>query len=255
MLSDEDLERYSRQLLLADFSIDQQQRLAQSAVLLVGCGGLGSAVAPYLAAAGVGRLVLADGDRVELSNLQRQLLHENADMGQNKARSAAESIRRLAPRCDVKALPEHLEGVALDRVVGKVDLVADGSDNYPTRFALNRACIAHGRPLVSAAAVRGEGQLATFHPAAGGPCYRCLCPAAGALTALSCAESGVLGPVVGAIGCLQALEILKILSGWGDNLVGSVLTLDLRRWEQRRLQLKPRLGCPDCGCGQRAVPG
>jgi adenylyltransferase/sulfurtransferase len=246
MLSDDDLDRYSRQLLLPDFSIEQQERLRAAAVLVVGCGGLGSAVAPYLAAAGVGRLLLADGDRVERSNLQRQILHGEADIGRCKAESARDALLRLAPQCEISLYPGHLEGEALYAAVGSVDVVADGSDNYPTRFALNRACIAQGRPLVSAAAVRAEGQLATFHPAGGGPCYRCLYPEEGAHSALSCAQSGVLGPVVGAVGCLQAIEVLKLLTGWGETLRGTLLTVDLRHWEQRRLQLAPRQDCPDC---------
>lgn len=247
MLSDAALERYSRQLMLPDFDMDQQTKLAQSHVLIVGCGGLGSSLALYLAAAGVGQLTLADGDRVELSNLQRQILHGDADIGRPKADSARETLERLTPDCEVIALSAHLEGRALEAAVAGVDLVADGSDNYPTRFALNRSCVANGKALVSAAAVRGEGQLGTFHPAAGGGCYRCLYPNEGETAALSCNESGVLGPVVGALGTLQALEVLKVLSGWGNTLVGRLLTLDLKHWEQRVLQLAPRAGCPDCG--------
>lgn len=247
MLSDDDLERFSRQLLLPGFSFEEQQRLRDASVLVVGCGGLGSPLALYLAAAGVGRLRLADGDRVERSNLQRQILHGAADIGRDKAASAAASVARLAPDCAVTTLARRLEGDPLDDAVAAADLVADGSDNYPTRFALNRACIAHGRPLVSAAAIRGEGQLSTFHPAGGGPCYRCLYPEEGQRAALSCAESGVLGPVVGAIGALQALEVLKLLSGWGETLVGVLLSFDLRHWEQRRLRLSPRADCADCG--------
>lgn len=246
MLTDAALERYSRQLLLPDFSMEQQQMLAASTVLVVGCGGLGSSLSLYLAAAGVGELVLADGDRVELSNLQRQILHGDADIGRPKADSARETLERLTPDCAVTALQAHLAGDDLQSAVAECDLVADGSDNYPTRFALNRACIAHGKPMVSAAAVRGEGQLATFAPARGGPCYRCLYPEEGSDAALSCAESGVLGPVVGAIGALQALEVLKLLTGWGEPLVGRLLTLDLKHWEQRVLDVAPRPGCPDC---------
>lgn len=249
MLTDAALERYSRQLLLPDFELEQQERLANARVLVVGCGGLGSSLSLYLAAAGVGELILADGDRVELSNLQRQILHGDADIGRSKADSARETLERLTPDCDVTALQQRLAGDALEAAVDGCDLVADGSDNYPTRFALNRACIARGIPLVSAAAVRGEGQLTTFHPAAGGPCYRCLYPQEGADTALSCAESGVLGPVVGSLGALQALEVLKLLTGWGESLVGRVLMLDLKHWEQQTLAAAPRADCPDCGGG------
>ena len=250
MLSDAALERYSRQLMLPDFDVDQQQRLADAHVLVVGCGGLGSSLALYLAAAGVGCLTLADGDRVELSNLQRQVLHGDADIGRAKADSARETLERLTPDCEVIALSERLEGAALEDAVRDAAVVADGTDNYPTRFALNRYCIAHDRPLVSAAAVRGEGQLATFHPAAGGGCYRCLYPEEGAQAALSCSESGVMGPVVGAVGTLQALEVIKVLTGWGDTLTGRLLTLDLKSWEQRVLRLERRPDCPDCSSSQ-----
>lgn len=252
MLTDRALERYSRQLMLPDFDLQQQQKLGDSTVLIVGCGGLGSSLALYLAAAGVGRLLLADGDRVELSNLQRQILHGDADIGRAKAESARQALERLTPDCEALALSQRLEGDELLAAVAEADIVADGSDNYPTRFALNRACIAAQRPLVSAAAVRGEGQLSTFFPAAGGPCYRCLYPQEGADSALSCSESGVLGPVVGAMGTLQALEVLKVLTGWGDSLAGRLLILDLKHWEQRMLSLAPRTDCPDCGLLQSA---
>ncbi len=246
MLSDEDLERYSRQLMLPDFSLDQQERLTQARVLMVGCGGLGSPVAAYLAAAGVGTLVLADGDVVELSNLSRQVLHGEGDIGLRKVESAAAYIRARYPRCKVETIPARLQGALLQETAGSVDLVADGSDNYPTRFALNRACIAQGIPMISAAAVRSEGQLASFYPAEGTGCYRCLYPEVGADTALSCRESGVMGPVVGVVGTLQALEILKVLSGWGEALLGRVLYLDLRTYGQHVLTVPRREGCPDC---------
>jgi molybdopterin/thiamine biosynthesis adenylyltransferase len=247
MLTDSALERYSRQLLLADFDLPQQERLAQAHVLIVGCGGLGSSLALYLAAAGIGRITLADGDRVELSNLQRQVLHGDADIGRSKADSARETLERLTPDCEVIALSQRLEGEELDEVVAGADVVADGTDNYPTRFALNRACVAHAKPLVSAAAVRGEGQLGTFYPAGGGACYRCLYPQEGDDNALSCSESGVMGPVVGALGTLQALEVLKLLTGWGSTLVGRLLVADLKHWDLRILTLERRAGCPDCG--------
>lgn len=247
MLSDADLERYSRQLLLPDFEIEQQERLANARVLLVGCGGLGSPLAIYLAAAGVGELVLADGDRVERSNLPRQILHGEADVGRLKTESAAAFLGAHYPGTQVRVLDEHLAGEAVDTAAAAVDLVADASDNYPTRFALNRACIAAATPLVSAAVARGEGQLASFAVAAGTACYRCLYPQAGAETALSCRESGVLGPAVGVLGTLQALEVLKVLTRWGPSLSGRVLFLDLYAYTQRLLELPRRPGCPDCG--------
>jgi adenylyltransferase/sulfurtransferase len=246
MLTDAELERFSRQLLLPDFSIEMQERLAAARVLIVGCGGLGSPLALYLAAAGVGELQLADGDRVEPSNLHRQVLFGERDLGRNKATAAAAALARRSPSTRVLAWEQALSGEALGQAVAGVDLVADGTDNYPTRYALNRACIAQEKPLVSAAAARSEGQLATYHVKRGSACYRCVHPGEGGDTALSCRENGVLGPVVATVGSLQALEVIKVLTGWGDALIGRMLFLDLRRYEQRIVQLLPRPDCVDC---------
>ena len=246
MLSDEQLLRYNRQILLHDFDIAGQERLQQSTVLVVGLGGLGCPAALYLAAAGVGRLVLADGDDVELSNLQRQIGHGDADIGVNKAASVAATIAALNPGTAVEVVPQRLEEEQLPGLLKGVDLVLDATDNYPVRYALNRACIAAALPLVSAAAVRSEGQLSVFDPARGGPCYRCMYPEEGSDTALSCSESGVLAPVVGVLGSLQAMEALKVLSGFGEPLLGKLLLLDLRSMDIRRLALRPRDDCPDC---------
>ncbi|EED33906.1 adenylyltransferase [gamma proteobacterium NOR5-3] len=247
MLSDRELEQYSRQLMLPDFRLEYQERLRASWVLVVGCGGLGSPLAIYLAAAGVGRLILADGDTVERTNLHRQILHGEADIGRSKAASAAALIGAHYPDCRVSQFTEKLQGEALNQAVASVNLVADGTDNYPTRFALNRACIRARKPLVSAAAARSEGQLATFDVAGGGACYRCLYPQEGANAALSCRDNGVLGPVVGVLGTLQALEVIKVLTGWGDSLRSRVLMMDLRSYEQNIVQIARRPDCPDCG--------
>ncbi len=247
MLTDRQLLRYNRQLLLNDFDVAGQERLLDSTVLVVGLGGLGCPAALYLAAAGVGRLLLADGDDVELSNLQRQIAHGEADIGANKAASAAAAIAALNPDTGTEVLPMMLEGEELIRQVARVDLVIDATDNYPARFALNRACIGAGIPLVSAAAVRVEGQLAVFDPLRGGGCYRCLYPETGATTALSCSESGVLAPLVGALGSLQSMEALKLLAGYGEPLRGALLLVDLRSMDIRKLALPRRKGCPDCG--------
>jgi molybdopterin-synthase adenylyltransferase len=246
MLTDEQLMRYNRQILMNDFDVEGQQRLVQSTVLIVGLGGLGNPAALYLAAAGVGRLILADGDTVEWSNLQRQIAHTEGDVGSNKARSVAASIAAINSDIRVDLVEHMLDEITLPALLAGVDLVVDASDNYPTRFALNRACIAQKIPLVSAAAVRGEGQLAVFDPAQGGPCYRCLYPVEGAATALSCSESGVLAPVVGVLGSMQAMEAIKCLTGYGETLRGKILMLDLARMDVRQLQLAPRKDCPDC---------
>ncbi len=245
-LSDDELLRYSRQLILPGFELEHQERLKASSVLVVGCGGLGSPLALYLAAAGIGRLVLADGDDVDVSNLHRQILYGEGDIGQPKASSAAQHLNAQY-HCAVDVLPGYLEAKALEHGVAAVDLVADATDNFPTRYALNRACLRSATPLVSAAAVRTEGQLATFHAASDGPCYRCLYPREGEASALSCRESGVLGPVVGVLGSLQALEVIRVLTGWGESLQGRLLLMDLAGHEQRLLTVGRRPDCPDCG--------
>ena len=247
MLSDEQLLRYNRQIMLHDFDVAGQERLLQATVLVVGLGGLGCPAALYLAASGVGRLLLADGDRVELGNLQRQIAHGNADIGINKAASVAAAIGALNPGVELEVIPQQLTEEALPALMSRVDLVVDATDNYPVRFALNRACIAAAVPLVSAAAVRSEGQITVFDPTRGGPCYRCLYPLTGEDTALSCSESGVLAPVVGILGSMQALEALKVLAGFGEPLLGKLLLLDLRNMDIRKLSLPVRPDCPDCG--------
>lgn len=246
MLTDAQLLRYSRQILLHDFDIAGQERLQQSCVLVVGLGGLGCPAALYLAAAGVGELVLVDGDEVELSNLQRQIAHTGADIGTNKARSAAAAIAALNPDVKLDVIEQPLIESAMPELLRRVDLVLDATDNYPVRFALNRACIAAAVPLVSAAAVRSEGQLTVFDPAHGGPCYRCLYTEGDTDTALSCSESGVLAPLVGVIGSLQAMEALKVLTGFGEPLRGKLLVVDLRSMEFRQLALSARPDCPAC---------
>ncbi len=247
MLSDTQLLRYNRQILINDFDVDGQEKLRAGRVLVVGLGGLGCPAAMYLAVAGVGQLLLADGDVVELSNLQRQIAHTDADIGENKARSAAATLKLLNSETAIDVIDEHLDAATLSALVSRVDVVLDATDNYPIRFALNRACIAAGVPLVSAAAVRSEGQLSVFDPARGGPCYRCLYDESGDAGALSCSESGVLAPVVGTFGTLQAMEVLKLLSGYGEPLRGRLLVMDLRSMDIRTLTLAPRPGCPDCG--------
>jgi len=246
MLTDAQLMRYNRQILLHDFDIAGQERLQQSRVAIIGLGGLGCPAALYLAAAGIGAMVLVDGDVVELSNLQRQIAHTDTAIGTNKARSAAAAIAALNPDVAVETVEQRLTASDMPGLLARVDLVLDATDNYPTRFALNRACIAAGVPLVSAAAVRSEGQLAVFDPVRGGPCYRCLYLEGVADTALSCSESGVLAPLVGVIGSLQAMEALKVLTGYGEPLRGQLLALDLRSMEFRRLVLPVRTQCPDC---------
>lgn len=255
MLSDEQLMRYSRQILMPEFDIEGQQKLRDATVLVVGLGGLGSPAALYLAAAGVGALVLADGDQVELSNLQRQIAHGTADIGSNKAHSAAASITALNPEVAVRVVARNLAEEEMHDILEGVDLVVDATDNYLVRYALNRACIAAAIPLVSAAAIRSEGHVSLFDPVRGGPCYRCLYPEDGSLTALSCSQSGVLAPLVGVVGSLQAMESVKVLSGYGESLRGQLLMLDLRTMDVRKLVLPVRPDCPDCSHLHRAPAG
>ncbi|HJE69242.1 molybdopterin-synthase adenylyltransferase MoeB [Pseudomonas oryzihabitans] len=247
MLSDGELLRYSRQILLAQVDIAGQLRLKDARVLIVGLGGLGSPVALYLAAAGVGELHLADFDQVDLSNLQRQVLHDESRIGQGKVDSALQRLAALNPEVRLVPLREALDADSLAARIAAVDLVLDCSDNFTTRAAVNAACVAAGRPLVSGAAIRLEGQLSVFDPRrADSPCYHCLY-GEGSEAELSCSEAGVLGPVVGLVGSLQALEALKLLAGFGEPLVGRLLLVDAAGSRFRELRVRRDPGCPVCG--------
>ena len=224
-----------------------QQRLLESRVLIVGLGGLGCPAALYLAASGVGTLILADDDVVELSNLQRQIAHGEADIGSPKVQSVAQSIAGLNSDTVVHALVERMDYQKLLRQLSEVDLVVDASDSFTSRFDINRACVNAGVPLVSGAAIRSEGQIALFNPAAGSSCYRCLYHDGQGDENLSCSESGVLAPMVGVIGTLQALEAVKLLSGFGEPLLGHMLVVDGWSLQVRRVKLKRDPDCPVCG--------
>jgi adenylyltransferase/sulfurtransferase len=246
-MNDEQLLRYSRQIFLPEIDIEGQTRLLHARVLVIGMGGLGSPVAMYLAAAGVGALTLADGERVELSNLQRQIVHGTPDIGRLKVESAQERLRALNPECRTTTIAQRLEGSALLDEVRRADVTVDASDNFPTRFALNRACLAARRPLVSGAAIRFEGQVAVFHPGQGdSPCYACLYGDEDA-AAETCAENGVVAPLLGVIGSLQALEVLTLLTGAGAPLEKRLLVFDALKVEWRSLRLAKDPGCHVCG--------
>ncbi|MGA7800570.1 MAG: molybdopterin-synthase adenylyltransferase MoeB [Gammaproteobacteria bacterium] len=239
--------RYSRQILLPSIGLEGQERLLDSRVLIVGAGGLGSPAALYLAAAGVGHITIADHDEVDLSNLQRQLLHRHQDLGRLKVDSAKDTLQALNPDLTVTALNERLTGDRLDAQVSQADLVVDASDNFATRFAINAACVRHCIPLVSGAAIRMEGQVAVFRPGqADSPCYRCLYKEAEEPDQ-SCADNGVLAPVVGVIGSLQALEAIKVLLDLGESLCGRLLLFDATSLEWRTLRLRKDPACPVCG--------
>lgn len=244
-MTDDDLLRYSRQILLPQFGIEGQERLRESSVLVAGLGGLGSPVALYLAAAGVGRLLLADFDRVDLSNLQRQILHTTDRLGRTKAESARQTLRALNPGVELVTVETSLTPETLPELVGDVDLVVECSDNFATRFAVNAACQAARVPLVSGAAIRLEGQVTAFSGQPGGPCYRCLYPDEGAIDE-TCTANGVLASLVGIIGSIQATEAIKILTGLGTPLFGRLLLLDAARMEWREVRLRPDPACPIC---------
>jgi molybdopterin/thiamine biosynthesis adenylyltransferase len=250
VISDQQLLRYNRQIMLPKFDVAGQERLLASRVLIVGLGGLGCPVALYLAAAGVGELVLADGDVVEASNLQRQIAHGEADLGRSKVESAAAAVARLNRETRITSIPRRLDLPDLREIISGVDLVVDASDSFATRLDINKACVELGRPLVSGAAVRSEGQVVVLDPARGTPCYRCLYAEGDSDENLSCSENGVLAPIVGVIGSLQALEAIKVIAGFGEPLLGEMLLIDGWSTQTRRIKLRINPDCPHCGEGR-----
>ena len=252
------LERYSRHLRLPQVGLAGQKTLEQARVLLVGAGGLGSPAAFYLAAAGVGTLRLVDHDVVDRSNLQRQILHTEDRIGQPKVDSAALALQALNPRTRIEALPVRLEAGNLDALLADVDVVIDGSDNFPTRYLLSDACVRLAKPLVYGAVHRFEGQVSVFDAGrrpGEAPCYRCLFPQAPrAEDAPNCAEAGVLGVLPGIIGLLQATETLKLILGLGDSLAGRLLHFDALSMRFRETRLNADPDCPACGINRRADP-
>jgi molybdopterin/thiamine biosynthesis adenylyltransferase len=246
-MDDPQLLRYSRQILLPQVGIEGQQKLLDARVLIIGVGGLGSPVAMYLAASGIGQLVLVDHDKVELSNLQRQIVHTTEHLGLSKVTSAQRMLAALNPEVRVTAIAGQLDPKALVEQVQAADAVVDCSDNFATRFALNRVCVAHKTPLISGAAIRLEGQVAVFRPGrADSPCYRCLYKDMDELGE-SCSQTGVLAPLVGIIGSIQATETIKVLLDIGETLTGRLLVLDALNMEWRSIKLRKDPDCPVCG--------
>lgn len=246
-MNDEQMLRYSRQIMLDGFDYEGQQRLIDKKVLIIGIGGLGCPVAMYLASAGVGQLWLADHDVVELSNLQRQIAHGMQNIGRPKVVSASEAVAELNPDVMTQCISEKLTGQLLMDAVERVDLVVDASDNFATRFEINRACVALAKPLVSGAAIRAEGQLIVFEGYRDdSPCYRCLYDDSCQNEQLSCSESGVLSPLVGVIGTMQALEAIKLLSGFGEVTAGRLFIFDAKTSEFRQLKVNKNPNCPVC---------
>ena len=246
MLSDEQLLQYSRHLMLPEVDMGGQECWLNSRVLIVGAGGLGSPVALYLATAGIGHLVIVDDDEVELSNLQRQIIHTHQEIGKPKAESAARQLAQINPNTQVTSLVARLESAELEEQVAAADLVVDCTDNFKTRHALNRACVATKTPLVSGAAIRFEGQISVYDARKDeSPCYRCLYPE-DARVEQNCSTSGVFAPLVGMVGAVQAAEALKVLAEVGNPLIGRLLLVDGLSMDWRTMKLKKDPNCPVC---------
>jgi len=248
--TEEQIERYSRHIILPEVGGEGQSRLLESKVFMIGAGGLGSPVAYYLAAAGVGTIGIADADVVDMSNLQRQIIHNQDRVGMPKVESARETIQALNPDVRVNTYNYRITEENVREIIRDYDLVIDGCDNFPTRFLVNDACFFERKTLVSGAMFRFEGQVATFKPHADaeGPCYRCLYPEpppAGLVP--SCSEAGILGALAGAVGTIQAVEAIKELLGIGDSLSGRLMTFDALRMEWKKLRLRKDPACPLCG--------
>jgi len=243
-MDDKQLLRYSRHILLPPIDVRGQEKLLASRVLIIGLGGLGSPAAMYLAASGVGHLVLADHDKVDLTNLQRQIVHATDRVGQDKTASAVRGLEAINPGVRVTTLNRKLEGTELAEQVHLADAVVDATDNFASRFAINAACVREGKPLISGAVVRFEGQVTVFVP--GGPCYRCLYAEGGGPDE-ACATLGVLAPAAGVIGSVQAVEAIKILLGFGRTLAGRLLLFDALNMEWREMKLRRDPACPVCG--------
>ena len=250
-MKDEQLLRFSRQIMLPEMDVAGQQKLVDATVLIGGMGGLGCPAAMYLAAAGVGHLIIADDDTVELTNLQRQIAHEHRNLGESKVSSAQASLRGLNPDVCVTQIDKRLEGERLNQAVSGADVVVDASDNFATRFAINRSCLKNHKPLVSGAAIRMEGQVAVFdsgNPES--PCYRCLYNENTEDDA-NCSQNGVMAPLVGIIGSVQAMETIKVITGIGNNLTGRLLLLDATTMQWREMKLPRDPNCPACsGVGE-----
>jgi len=247
-MTDAELLRYSRHILLDEIGIEGQERISGGRALLVGAGGLGSPVALYLGSAGVGQITIVDHDTVDLTNLQRQIVHTLARVGQPKALSAQAAIAAINPQVQVTAIVARADAALLETLVAQADVVLDCSDNFATRHAINAACVKHRKPLVSGAAIRFDGQLCVYDPRdATSPCYACVFPPDSQFEETRCAAMGVFAPLVGIIGSMQAAEALKLLSGAGRPLAGRLLMLDGRSMEFTEVRIARQSTCPVCG--------
>lgn len=246
-MNDDQLLRYSRQIMLPQMGFEGQQALADASVLIIGLGGLGSPAALYLASAGVGQLTLVDDDSVELSNLQRQIIHHHHNIGERKVASAKSNLLAINPDIDIVTIDQRLDEAALAEQVQRADIILDASDNFATRFNINRACVKYKKPLVSGAAIQFEGQISVFDSRDNHcPCYSCLYPEQGE-DVQTCSESGVLAPVVGVIGSMQALEAIKLICKIGEPLYGRLLLFDALSLQWRSMNFKKDPHCLVCG--------
>lgn len=246
-LTDMEMERYSRQIRIPEVGIKGQTKLLDSKVLLIGAGGLGCPSAIYLAAAGVGTIGIVDNDVVDLSNLQRQILHHTSSLGTPKTESAKAALHAINPTIEVNTFQEKLSSANVMEIIEPYDIIVDGSDNFPTRYLINDACVWTGKPNVHGSVFRFEGQVTLFNPYQG-PCYRCLYPnPTPPDLAPSCADAGVLGVLPGVVGLLQAVETIKFIIGEGDSLAGRLITYDALTTSFREFKLRRDLGCPVCG--------
>lgn len=247
-MNDDQLLRYSRHLLLDEVGVEGQERFLAAHALVIGAGGLGSPTALYLATAGVGRLTIVDDDRVDLTNLQRQIIHDMSSLGEPKARSAARRVAALNPEVHVEPVCAHADARLLDELVAGADVVLDCCDNFATRHAVNVACVRHRRPLVSGAAIRFDGQIAVYDTRdEASPCYACIFPPDQEFEEVRCATMGVFAPLVGIVGAVQAAEALKLLAGVGTSLAGRLQMLDARTMEWNEIRLPRQPACPVCG--------
>jgi molybdopterin/thiamine biosynthesis adenylyltransferase len=247
-LDDAQLLRYSRHILLNELGIEGQEQILAGHALVIGAGGLGCPAALYLASAGVGRLTLVDADTVDLTNLQRQILHTTDRVGELKVASARAGIAALNPEVEVATVAARAEGSALAELVAAANVVLDCSDNFATRYAVNRACVRHGKPLVSGAAIRFDGQIGVFDTRRpGAPCYHCLFPEEGQAQEEACATMGVFAPLTGIVGTVQAAEALKLLAGIGENLAGRLVLLNALTMQWHAVAVKRDPGCAVCG--------
>lgn len=246
-MNDQELLRYSRHILLDDIGIEGQEKLLKSHALIIGAGGLGSACAPYIAAAGVGKLTLVDDDVVDLTNLQRQIMHSTESVGKPKVLSGQSMLHRLNPTIQINPIEKRLDEEQLNQLLVDVDVVIDCTDNFKTRHAINRACVKTGKPLVFGAAIQFDGQVTVFDSrSTQSPCYECIFPEDQTFEEIRCSTMGVFSPLVGIIGAIQAAQALQILAECGEPLVGKLLLWDGRRTEINQIKLKRKLDCPVC---------